>query len=163
MYYYNNGQGRPVNPKTFFKTISIIFLALFLGQVLFGIVAFFNSKNPKFSLTSGNDPLFYIVPVFIISCAVIGFLLYKKIIGNAVQKTNLAEKLGGYQAAFIVRSALTEGPSLFSIVGFMVEQNLLFLVLAGLNIVYFISFRPNRLKLEEDLNLSYEDKAEMGF
>lgn len=66
-----------------------------------------------------------------------------------------------YQSATIVRLALLEGPSLFGIVGFLLTGNLIFLGISGALIACFIYQRPTRQKIEDDLNLSYEEKAEL--
>jgi hypothetical protein len=159
---YNN-QARLPSPKTFFKTLSIIFFALLTGQVLFALVVFSLAKHPHFTLTADNDPLFFISPILTISSAIAGIFVSRQIIAKLAEKETLAQKLAGYQTAIIIRAALSEGPAMLCIVSFMMRENFLFLVIAGLNILYFISFRPSRRKMEEDLNLSYEDKVEMCF
>jgi len=88
--------------------------------------------------------------------------MFKKQLDLAVAKSSLNEKLGGYQTALIIRFALLEGPSLFGIVSYLLSGNLLFLAISGLIILYFITIRPTRDKVETDLNLDYQEKTEMG-
>lgn len=43
----------------------------------------------------------------------------------------------------------------------MITNNGYYLVIAGINILYFIMIRPSRTKIQDDLNLTYQEKAEM--
>lgn len=47
---------------------------------------------------------------------------------------------------------------MFAVVSYELSRNLYFLIIAGLLILYFISIRPTKDKIETDLDLSYEDK-----
>jgi hypothetical protein len=157
---YNNRNSIP-KPQTFLKTITIIFSALVIGQVLFGVVAFFDTPNKGVILTPGNDPFFYIAPALAVSGCILGMFLFKQQVAKLEDKQTLVEKLGIYQTALITRYACSEGPSLFAIVCYLLTGNLYYLIIAGLNVIYFIWMRPTQFRLEDDLNLSYEDKMAM--
>jgi hypothetical protein len=43
----------------------------------------------------------------------------------------------------------------------MLTGNLIFLGISGAIIAYFIYLRPTKQKTEDDLNLGYEEKAEL--
>jgi len=144
--------------QAFFKINIIIHAALLIGQVLFGVVSYAISPNPVVNLKAGNDPFFYIVPVLIASGIFFGSFLFNQQISKLAEKESLKEKLTGYQTALIIRYALAEGPSLFGIVAFMLGGNLFYLLLVGLNIIYFIWIRPTKEKIKEALNLTYEDE-----
>jgi hypothetical protein len=94
---------------------------------------------------------FELVPVFIPAMGIIGNLLYKKRIESARGAATVKEKVAGYQTAIITRLAPTEGATLFAIVIFMQGWSLYYLVIAGLNIIYFLLLRPTRSGIEEDL------------
>ena len=66
-----------------------------------------------------------------------------------------------YQTALIIRCAFSEGASLLGIVAFLITGNLVYLLLTGLNIIYFIWIRPTKQKIEDELNLGYEEKADL--
>lgn len=146
-------------PNALIKVTIIIHLALLIGQVLFGVAVFFITPNALLDLKPGNDPLFYISPFLVIMGIVLGTFLFKQQIGKVIDKTTMKEKLSVYQTAFIIRAALSEGASMFGIVCMMLTSNLLYLILVGINVVYFISIRPTREKIEEALNLDYNEKA----
>lgn len=149
------------DPKAIFKTIKIIHLALLAGQLLFFVVAFTQTPPQKFALNFANDPLLLVVPFMAVGSFLLSNILFKQQIGSAANQTTLAGKLTRYQSASIIRFALIEGISLFSVVGFLKSGNLLFAVVFGLLILLFIANRPTKDKVETDLNLSYEEKMEM--
>lgn len=147
------------SPTAIVKTLNIIHMALAAGQILFAAVTFIIPKNPVKG--PGNDTLIYIAPVLAITCFIAGHILFLKLLSNIRKDTLLKAKLIAYQAATIIRLALLEGPSLFSIIGFLLTGKLIFLVIAGALVAYFIYLRPSRQKIEDDLNLDYEEKAEL--
>src|SRR5271168_4082660 len=140
---YNNQGGAP-NRQTFVKMIAIIHAALLIGQVLFGIVAFAETKSTVFNLKLGSDPFFYIVPFLIVAGMLSGSFLFTQQISKLADKNSLNEKLAGYQKALIVRFAIAEGPSLLGIVGYMLSGNVIYLILVGINVLYFIRIRPTK-------------------
>ena len=147
------------NPKSFIKTTTIIHLALLAGQVVFGVAVFFITPNPIIDLKPGNDPFFYISPALVVMGIFLGTFLFKKQLEKVAEKTSLQEKLPVYQSALIMRAAMSEGASLFGIVCMMLTANLFYLLIVGINILYFIWIRPTKFKIEEDLKLDYDEKA----
>ena len=154
-------QNQPVSPQNFVKTIIIIHLALFMGQALFAAVALFLSKNAALNLKPGNDPLFYISPIMVIFGIGMGSFLFKQQMAKVAEQPSLTGKLQDYQKALIIRYALIEGPSLFSIVCVLLTGNIYYLIIAGINILYFITIRPTKFQIHDDLNLAYEEQGEM--
>jgi hypothetical protein len=154
-------QKQPVGPQNFLKVIIIIHLALFMGQTLFAAVALFISKNAALNLKPGNDALFFIAPAMVVFGIVTGTFLFKQQVAKLGDKTSLKEKLQAYQTALIIRYALSEGVSMFGIVCMLLTGNVYYLILTGVNILYFIMIRPTKFKIQDDLNLTYEDQAEM--
>ncbi len=147
------------NPNTFVKTISIIHLALIAGQIIFAAAAFMTTKNHA---TSKSDEVFiYVAPILALSGFAISNISFKTLVNKIDSQSPLKTKLTAYQSALIVRFALLEGPSLFAIVSFMLTGNLIFLGVSGAIIAYFIYLRPTKQKTEDDLNLGYEEKAEL--
>ncbi|UOE47733.1 hypothetical protein MTO98_25305 [Mucilaginibacter sp. SMC90] len=155
----NNRQAQNQSPAAIVKTLSIIHMALVAGQTLFAAVTFIIPKNPVKS--AGNDMLVYIVPIFAVSCFIASHMLFLKLLGNIKSDATLKAKLMAYQSATIVRLALLEGPSLFAIVGFLLTGKLILIGISVVLIAYFIYLRPSRQKIEDDLTLGYEEKAEL--
>jgi len=157
---YNN-QNSIKTPATFTKTITLVHLALLMGQVLFGLAAFFITNKTVINLTPGSDVFFYIVPIMIVFGIFTGSFLFKQQVAKLSDKTLLTEKLTGYQTALIIRFALSNGTSMLGIVVYMQIGNLFYLIVTGVNILYFIWIRPTKDKIKDDLNLTYEDEIAM--
>ncbi|WP_184550430.1 hypothetical protein [Mucilaginibacter sp. FT3.2] len=163
-----NKQPVTISEKTIFNTTKIIHLALLAGQLLFAVMAFVVNKN-AISLNlknTNNDVFFLLVPIFAISCIALGIFIFKKQLSDTQQNTSafdksLSDKIKRYQAAFIVRAALTEGPSLFGIVVFLLTGNLFYLIISGCIIVYFLTLRPTIDGVADALQLSYDEKQEL--
>lgn len=154
-------QNQPVNPQNFVKTTVIIHLALFMGQVLFAAVTLFISVNPVINLKPVNDPFFYISPALVIFGIFMGNFLFRRLQAKIAEKPSLKEKLTAYQTALITRYALSEGASLFGIVCMLLTNNAYYLIVTGVNIIYFIILRPTKFKIQDDLGLGYGEQAEL--
>ncbi|RYU91569.1 hypothetical protein EWM62_06410 [Mucilaginibacter terrigena] len=137
-----------------------IHLALLAGQCLFAGVVLFLGKQS--AAGPANDNQFIIIAaVLCVVAFAVGNLVYKQVIAAAVNKQTLTEKMAGYMSALIVKFALIEGASLFSIVSFLLTGNYFFLGIAAVMVVYFFTLRPNLDKAAEELGLTYEEKLEI--
>jgi hypothetical protein len=158
----DTGRLSNINPKTFAKTISVIHLALVAGLLVFGIAAYSITKSKTVVIKPAKDIFLVLVPVFAVINIATGTYLFKQRTKSIDKLSSLNKKLTIYQTALIIRFALAEGPALFGIVVYMITQNLFYLFLAGLIVLYFIWLSPTKEKTEQDLDLTYEDKLEMG-
>jgi hypothetical protein len=156
---YNTNQN--LNPRAAVKTLPIIYMGLIAGQVLFCIVAYAEFPQKGFSLNGSNDPLIYAALILAAGGVFAGNFLFRQQLGKISPEHSLSQKISAYQTAFIIRAALAEGPSLFSIVAFMLSGNLLFLAITTAMVLYFLTFRPTRDKIANELNLDYKEKAEL--
>jgi hypothetical protein len=152
------------NKQGFFKLVAMIHAALLIGQVLFAIVVFSITKSTGLNLKPTPDDLFfYIALVLVIAGIFGGSFAYKQQLTKLPDTATLREKLTGYQTALIIRCALSQGACFFCIVCYMLTGNEFYLVLTGINILYFIWVRPVKDQIADDLNLSYENKEELGW
>lgn len=160
----NNYQSIRQSPRNALKTTKLIHLALLAGQVMFAIVAFSISNKQLSFVTKDkeNDIFLYLVPLFAIGGFVVGNFIAKKILASFMNKETLTEKLAGYQTALIVKCALLESASLMGIVAFLLTNNWIFLLIAIAIMFYFFTLHPTVDKVTDDLQLSYEEKAELG-
>ena len=150
---FNNG----VSPQLVVKTNTIIHLGLTAGQLLFGVVVFYITPQKSFSFDGVKYPMILIAFALAFGGFIGSTLMYRSRLASISSEDILAKKISAYQTGFIIRAALLEGPSLFSIVGYMLSGNLLFLAISGIIILYFISIRPTREKIIAELNLDYNE------
>lgn len=155
----NNINSRPT-PQGFLRSISIIHLALLSGQVIFGIVAYAQSARVFFGIHNMDDMFIFIVPVVAIGGFMAGYLIFKQQLIIIRSKKPLGEKMISYQTALIMRYALLEGPSLLAIVAYLLNGNLFYLIVAGLLMLYFLFLRPTMEKVENDLDLNFNEELE---
>ncbi|WP_179412133.1 hypothetical protein HDF19_02510 [Mucilaginibacter sp. E4BP6] len=151
-------QNLPRTPKTFLRTISVVHTALILGVILFSAVTISDNINHNVFTYNTNDPFTDVSLLLAIGGFTASVFLFKKQLVKAKKQFTLKEKITLYQSALIQRFALLEGPAMFAVVSYELSRNLYFLIIAGLLILYFISIRPTKDKIETDLDLSYEDK-----
>lgn len=154
-----NNQPIAFTPKSFIQRITIIHLALIMGQLLFSGVSYSLVETNFLSFDFGSDVFVMLVPAIAVSGAFASNFIYNKKIGELTSLESLKDKVMCYQTACIIRYALLEGSALFGIVSYMQSGNLLFLIIAGALIVYFVSLRPTKEKIEMDLNFSFEQKT----
>lgn len=156
----NYNQTSQNNLKPSFKIARLVHLALLAGQVLFAGVTLFINKNIKVD-TSRDNQFLIIALILAIMGFFVGNLIYKQVVNVAAKKETFVEKMMAYQSALIIRYALLEGASLFCIVSYFLTSNFIFLLISGAIIVYFIILRPKVDTIAEELNLTYEEKAEL--
>ena len=145
--------------KSYLKNLTIIYLALAATQTAFAIVSFAQHQKTEMILDPANDVLFIPFLATLSIAFAVGPILYKKIVGQAQGKT-LAEKLNQFRSAIIIRYATVEGPSLFGIVIYFLSGNFFYLLISALLIVYFLTLKPSKEKIEKDLNLDYKEKEQ---
>jgi hypothetical protein len=152
---------KPQTSKEYFNSLTILHAAMAIGQLLFGLVIYFQFSNAELTdeMNSMNDIFRIMVPAFIIGGLFTSELLFKTLLKKINQKTDLKERLIGYRSALIIKYALLEGPSLFAIIAFLVTSNLVFLGLSGFIILMFLTNRPTRFRAINDLLLNPSDKA----
>jgi len=146
----------PQTPKMYLRTNSVIHIALLIGNVLFALVVISQQRNHD--TQKANDLFLYIVPSFSAACVLISIFLFKKQLNNAISKTTLKEKLMAYQGALIQRYAPLNGAALFGIVVYELTGQQMYIIISGLLALYLLFLRPTKDKVENDLDLSYEDK-----
>jgi len=147
-----------LNPQSIVKALPIIHLGLLMGQLLFAIVVYYITPQKGFSL-NGNDPFVFVALALAIGGFIGGNLIFKQTLAKIAPDATLSQKMAAYQTGFIIRAALMEGPSSFSIVVYMIGGNLFFLAVTALIVLYFITFRPTKEKITADLNLDYSEKT----
>ncbi|TCC95054.1 hypothetical protein [Pedobacter hiemivivus] len=144
-------------------------MQIILGAFCFAIISFamvtllLNKETMHFNLSIASDRsgLYPLFPLIGLGLIVFGRSMFNKLLGKLPEGANADEKIAGYQAAFIVRSAFLEGASLMNIVGFLISANAIFLVVPAIAIVLLILTRPSRQGVIDTLNLSYPDTEKL--
>lgn len=142
-----------LNPQGLLRTLSILYFTFLSSQVLFALVAFIQQGDTYFEFENSDDVYIYAVPVLAVAAFVSSMLVFREQISALSAKDTLKEKFMGYQSAYLVRMAFLEGACLFGIIAFILKGNLFSLVFSGLIVLYFLTLKPSKGKVEADLNL----------
>ncbi|MEO9531266.1 MAG: hypothetical protein ABJG68_11920 [Crocinitomicaceae bacterium] len=152
-----------MNPQNFFRTNKIIYFALLMGMLLFLAVSIFISKEDLVFYLDFSEPLFLVVPVLMFGCIAASTFIPKKLLAPIKNTKDLTQKTTVYNTSSIIKYALIEGPVLLSIVCFILTHSLYFLVFTAIGILYFVTLKPNPEKISRDLELTYDERSELGF
>lgn len=138
----------------YLKSLQIVFFSLLMGPILFlGVCLFLQNGSPHVEQTTDSS-LFFIALGF----ATVGIIGSRTIYNTRISKLKLLsdaeDKLNGWRTTFIIRLALIEGPTLFCVVGLLLEEQRVFLFLAIVLIAFQALNFPTRNKIQEDLNLN---------
>lgn len=157
----NNTPNPNFQPR--FKTIQIIHLALLLGQVVFGFVAF-NAVQTDGTMHLNVDVssnILYIVCLFLLVAGnTVSYFITSKLLNAVKEGDSLQAKFTSYQTALIIRFAMMEGANLFVLVVFMLTGNSLLLYVAIAVIAVMGLIRPTRTHFAEVAELSTTETRE---
>jgi hypothetical protein len=145
-----------LTPKEYFKSMLVIWFSLIGGQIFFGIITFYLNNNGSYEPRAKDlkDIFIYLVPVFTVYGVIAGSIIFKKKLNSSKSKTSLIEKLNDYRAALIIRYALLEGATFFSLVSYLMTGDSLFLYISIAIIVIFIIIKPSTKDVINNLELN---------
>ncbi|MBI4427884.1 MAG: hypothetical protein HY562_02080 [Ignavibacteriales bacterium] len=141
--------------ESVFKVITVVYLALLTGQLIFlGVVFLLHSQG--FELMTENREIFLYVGMVVTLAAIAGSaVLFGSLQKVALTKTDESSRGIRYSTAHLVRLALIEGCNFVNLVFYLLTAEILFLVLFAFGIAAFILARPNRDSFVTDLQHSH--------
>lgn len=146
-----------MSPKSELNQLSIIFLGLISGQILFFVVAFFLVKSGTFPANENLNSIFkMVVPFENVFAIFFGYIFYNSKMKSSKNITELNEKIRTYSKANLIRMATLEGANLFNIVVFLLTGNYFYIVYFIAAMVIYIFFKPSADKAIAELELSRE-------
>ncbi len=141
-----------------FKTIQMIFFALLAGQIIFLFIAVYLVQIGNMVV---NDNLFlplFVTDLLIISPAVVlGPMLYRGIINRAKPDSTINDKINLYRQGLIIKLALVEAPTIFSIVGYLLTGSVIFLLIASAVLILFFFHKPSVEKFADEFRISISE------
>lgn len=141
------------------KVLSVIHLALFIGQILFAVISLFIIYGEGFianpSWQTDSNLFILLLVAFAITGYFGGNLIFRKKLAQIIASTkSIHEKFNDYRAACITRWALMEFPVLFSIILFFVINNPIIIAVASAFIISFLTLKPSLRKVASDIGIS---------
>jgi hypothetical protein len=146
-----------------FKALQVLHVALLTGMLMLGVVSTFLiiSHGPYVQLGTFEKTLQIIVVLLSIGCTAAGFTLFNKKIQAIPPMDPIKDRLNAYRAAAIVRWALIELPTLFSLISFLLTGNYAFLALAIALLLVFAVVRPAKMMIIYQLKLNEKEVSEL--
>ncbi|MDR6406271.1 MULTISPECIES: hypothetical protein [Chryseobacterium] len=147
-------------PAAFFKTLPLMFLALLAGMVMMGTIMYVMNPVTAYELDFKNP--FLIIMLIAMIAGIFGSnLLYNYNKNKIDLKDSTESKVARIQQAVIIRFAFVEGPALLGIILYLKESNLIFLMLSAMMVLYFLTLKPSKEKIIDDMNLTSEQKRDL--
>ena len=149
--------------KEFIRSLVIIHIAMIMGLIFFAVVAVYLHMSGSFTTNTAElrDIFLIIVPLFAFGAFMGSRFIFSMKLNQAKEKSDLTDKINEYRSILIIRFALLEGAALFSLVIYLLTGDYIFLIIAGLMVVYFSLLKPTTDKLIFDLELGHDDKAKI--
>jgi hypothetical protein len=139
------------------KKLQTLYRALLMGQVLFAAVAVFIRTQGVFSnVTEDVSRILQVVAVvFAFTSIWAGMSVYRKRVAALKDKDISTEKkIGEYTGISLMKWAMTEGPALFCMVGYLLTGNWSFIGLGAIVLFVFAGYAPQKSKIIAELGLS---------
>jgi hypothetical protein len=154
-------QAEHINSKSVLRSIKVIYFSMFLGLLAFTAVTFrISTPDYKFAFDT-SDPILIPAIVFILVTIPTGAFVAKTVWKKISDDLSLKDKLVRYQPGFLIRLATCEGAGLFSIVGFLLSNNLVFIVLTAIILMNFFFYYPSVDKIGREINLTDSEMEEL--
>jgi len=151
--------GQPITSKQYFRTLTIIFYALIVGQIMMIAVAFFSPYFMGEVIANAKEQMYITLGVSFI--CVLGFSVSRAIFKNKLkrlsQQENLAEKMHKYLSLNITKYAIFEGCSFCAAIATLLTGETILLTFSILMLMLVFVDRPSNYKAIKDLQLSRED------
>ncbi len=149
-----------VNSRSVLRSIKVVYFSLILGLLSFLAVTFLISKDFKFTLDK-SDPIIFANLVLFLLAIPVGFLVSQAMWKRIEKGLPLKDKLLKYQSGFLIRMATCEGVGLFSIVGLLLSNNLIYLVFTATILLIIYNYFPAIEKLEIHIDLNQTELDEL--
>jgi hypothetical protein len=147
----------------FLKTLLILHLGLMMAQLIFIVIIFIlvNEESSVIDINTQNILLIG-VPLTVIVIIVSGRFFYQQQLKKIRLKTNLGEKFRSYQMMQILQFAFSEMGALTCFLASFLSQNLVFVYGSIGVLLYFLSIRPSKNKIEKELALDFTDQNKLS-
>ena len=152
----------PVTTRAYFRTLSILHLALIMGQIMFSLTACVVQLVGAYNTSALTPDIYNVLRYLAPGMALLGigfsWLLFSARIKALRSLPNATDQYTGYRSACILRYAILEGSSLIALVCFILSNDYLFLVIPAFIILVFIAIRPTKAALLKHLQPAYDQQ-----
>ena len=148
--------------KNLYRSIYLLYVALFLGQILMGFVIIFLITRPDHALKDGSDyPTLGLLIILLAGGAAWWINSMRREQIFKLRFANLLEKMQHYRTSILIRSAITEAANLFCLVIALLESSLTPLLFFCLGLGVFLFFRPKSQEFIANYGLDGEEQQQI--
>lgn len=155
-------QAPPYTPKQFVKTQTTLHSMFLFAMLGFILVALVITDTWALEWNYEEDLFIFVIPIVAILGPLVSRFIYGKQMEIIKTLPHLKERLNRYQTARLISYVFIEFPALFAIVMFLKIENLFFLAIAVILVFYFFLQKPNKERIESDLNLNGDLKHQFN-
>ena len=142
----------------YFKTLNLLFYALFIGQLFFVVILLALSYSGTLQAYSDLGNMYYFIVLLIVAGTYYGGNYFYKIKLKEISgKESLNDKLKLLQITLILKWSFLEGASMLSLVFFLITSDYMFLIIALAIIFLFYLQKVNKKQIISDLQLNDEE------
>jgi len=149
-----------LTPASFIRSNFIIFLGFLGGQIALMIISVTIVDEAYINYQDTAEIYFYAVPLAAVLCFFGGNFIYRQKLNSNTVSNTLRKKVANFQTAALLRYAFIEASALLGIVMFITTQNLYYLLIAMVMVLYFITLKPTKNLIEKDIHFSLEQRRE---
>ncbi|UKN02904.1 hypothetical protein K6119_05170 [Paracrocinitomix mangrovi] len=150
-------------PSTFLRTFSIIYFALAMGMIAFGVISFISTQNVGFFMVpTFKDPFIIVVPAVLVLGISGGNVLYKKMVAAVTPDKSLQQRISIFFTSSIIKFAMTEATVLVSFIAVVMTLNSFYYIIGAIGLVYYFTIKPSKQKIADILQLTSEEKDKVG-
>lgn len=137
------------------KSNSTLYYILLLWQLVFAAIIVYVIKSGLFSSPFIDKSNTFLIPsvIFSLACLGLSYFLFNKKLETLKRQPNVSKRLMGYRSLIVLRLGILEMASILNLGFYLATSSDLFLIIAGLIIIVFMLFAPNRNKMIADLEL----------
>lgn len=150
------------NSREYFKSIKIVFFSLLVGQLTFALIALYlnlGSESVKGNVGAMRNIFLIIALIFALNGLLTGNMIYRSRLRKVIKNPSLSKKLSEYRSTLLIRLAMLEASTLFSLVAYLLTADLIFVGFAGMTLAYFVFLNPRKETIAFDLELNPDEKA----
>lgn len=148
----------------YLRSARTTYWTIFGVQTLVAAFAFLvNYHKPvDFGKFHPDDIMAYFIPTIALGGLIASQLVFKNRIKVVSEKSQFKQKLDCYKAALMIRFSLLEGPNLMVLAAYFFTANPLYLGMAAVSLVVYLSVLPSVNSISKDLQLNNEEQANLA-
>ena len=149
--------------RHYLKTLLIVHLGMMMAQLIFIAIIFVlvNEESSIIDLYTQNI-LLIVVPIAIILIISMGKYFYQLQLKKITSEKELASKFKSYQIIQIIQFAFAEIAALTCFLASFLSQNLVFVYGSIGILLYFLTLRPTKIKLEKELQFDFNEQNNLA-